>query len=508
MKNYLKYVFMATGMCLTTMSCFPADKVTVVHVNDLDQFQEKSGRGGVARLSSILKQSRAKGNTVLFTHGGDMLSPSLLSSIDGGQHMVSLMNDLNLSFLGLGNHEFDQGVDNLKARLNEAKFPVVISNLEDPQGLLSQSPNLHKHLIINVGAIKIGVIGVLEKSALVESNMQGLNLSDPLTTALAESKRLRKQGADLILLSAHMPANEVRKDFMPTNAFDVILGSDDHNLDVLHQVGGPVYIQSEENARYVTQIDIDMEKKESRGKLKFKWDPSIRVIDSKTIEQDPRIKSKLDELDGRLDKALSEKIAVLNDQISSQKQIIRSQEAAIGNIITDSLRLYTGADVALYNAGGIRGNRVYEKGETITRRTLLSELPFGNRLVVIEVTGQVLKQALEHAADMLITSQGHSGAFLQVSGLSVIYDLSKPQGQRATSLMINNQPIDLRKIYTVATASYVANGGDGYTMFRGSKHLIAKAEQRKDAEVVIDMIMKRPDILHDQQSSRIQIKKP
>ncbi len=84
---------------------------------------------------------------------------------------------------------------------------------------------------------------------------------------------------------------------------------------------------------------------------------------------------------------------------------MRGGEAAIGNLIADAMREAAEADVAITNGGGIRGDTVYAPGTELTRRDILAELPFGNRTVKLEVTGEILRQALEHGL-----SQAEEGA--------------------------------------------------------------------------------------------------
>ena len=104
-------------------SAFAAEKVTIIHFNDLDRMNEKDGRGGVARLASVIDQEREGGGNVLVTFGGDTISPSLMSGLDEGAHMIDLLNRLGLTAMVLGNHEFDFGPEVAKQRISEANFP-------------------------------------------------------------------------------------------------------------------------------------------------------------------------------------------------------------------------------------------------------------------------------------------------------------------------------------------------------------------------------------------------
>ena len=130
-------------------------------------------------------------------------------------------------------------------------------------------------------------------------------------------------------------------------------------------------------------------------------------------------------------------------------------------MVADALRHAVGADVALTNGGGIRGDKTYTSGSKLTRRDILSEMPFGNRTVVSSISGKTLLAALEHGL-----SQGDkpAGRFPQISGFKVIANRAAPGGQRIQSVEVNGQPLDETKTYKLATNDFLLKGGDGYTM--------------------------------------------
>ncbi|MEO0960109.1 MAG: bifunctional metallophosphatase/5'-nucleotidase, partial [Pseudomonadota bacterium] len=112
------------------------DRLTIVHVNDLDRMEGDGNAGGVARLATVIAEVRAEGGTVLATSAGDSISPSLLSSFDQGAHMIALLNMVGIDAMALGNHEFDFGPDVTRTRTAEADFTVLSSNALEPDGTL------------------------------------------------------------------------------------------------------------------------------------------------------------------------------------------------------------------------------------------------------------------------------------------------------------------------------------------------------------------------------------
>jgi len=126
--------------------------------------------------------------------------------------------------------------------------------------------------------------------------------------------------------------------------------------------------------------------------------------------------------------------------------------------------------VALINGGSIRADDVLPAGD-LTVRDVLSILPFGNDLAVIEVPGDVLLQALEHGVSL--TGPGaEPGRFAQVSGVRYSFDASKLPGARVSDVTVNGRPLDAKKTYTLVTTSFVAGGGDQYAMFKGRPNVL------------------------------------
>jgi 2',3'-cyclic-nucleotide 2'-phosphodiesterase (5'-nucleotidase family) len=171
--------------------------------------------------------------------------------------------------------------------------------------------------------------------------------------------------------------------------------------------------------------------------------------------------------------------------LDSRRNIVRTQESTMGDLIADAMRAGSGADVAITNGGGIRGDRVYAVGTVLTRRDILTELPFGDVTVLIEVTGQIILDALENGV-----SQVEHGAsrFPQVSGLKAVVDLNRPAGSRVISVTVGDKPLDLTQTYKLATNDFMLGGGDGYVALAAGKVLIGAKGGHLVANDVIQYI--------------------
>jgi 2',3'-cyclic-nucleotide 2'-phosphodiesterase (5'-nucleotidase family) len=148
---------------------------------------------------------------------------------------------------------------------------------------------------------------------------------------------------------------------------------------------------------------------------------------------------------------------------------VRTREAALGDVVADALRAHFSADAALINGGGLRGNREYPVGHAFTRRDLLTEMPFGNTVMLLEMTGAELLNVVEHG---LSEVEHASGRYPQVSGMAFSYDPNAPAGERVRDMTIGGAPIDPARRYRLATTDYLFNGGDGYSMLRQGRVLV------------------------------------
>jgi 2',3'-cyclic-nucleotide 2'-phosphodiesterase (5'-nucleotidase family) len=165
---------------------------------------------------------------------------------------------------------------------------------------------------------------------------------------------------------------------------------------------------------------------------------------------------------------MSEAIATTAVALDSRTATVRTREAAIGNLFADAMRDSMKADAAVLNGGGIRAGKSYDAGSRISQGDIMAELPFNNRVVVIEISGAELKRAMENGLALLPTP---SGRFPQVSGITVQFDLSREPRDRVVAMQVAGAPLDPSKTYRVAVLDFLARGGDDYTMFRDAKRI-------------------------------------
>jgi 2',3'-cyclic-nucleotide 2'-phosphodiesterase (5'-nucleotidase family) len=183
-----------------------------------------------------------------------------------------------------------------------------------------------------------------------------------------------------------------------------------------------------------------------------------------------------------LAKELDVAIGTTTTALDSRRATVRTGEAALGNLVADALKEAVKADIAITNGGGLRGNKEYSAGHAITRKDVLTELPFGNRTIELQVTGATILAALENGFSQI---EEAAGRFPQVSGLKVEYDPKKSRGSRVVSVEANGKALDINATYRLATNDFMANGGDGYVMFREARPLLTA----RDAKLMANDVM-------------------
>ncbi|WP_368905129.1 bifunctional UDP-sugar hydrolase/5'-nucleotidase [Taklimakanibacter lacteus] len=479
MRSLSKLVCAMALMCLASMTAF-AEQVTItfIQTNDIDKFEGSGERGGFARLNAVVSAERAKGGHVVYGHAGDMISPSLLSGLDKGEHTIMLTNLVPPDAFTPGNHEYDFGPDIFLKRMSEAKFPLIAANLRDAEG--KPVKDFTDTLMIERGPVKIGIVGLTSDESYHASSPGNLKIANALETGLAKARELRDQGADFVVALTHSGHAEDRAMY-DSRLFDLIMTGHDQDL-LINYDGRTAMMESYEQADFVTIADIAFDISEKDGKRTVKWRPSFRVIDTRDVTPDPETKARTDELAAMLAKELDVAIGTTTTALDSRRATVRTGEAAMGNLVADALREAVNADVAITNGGGLRGNKEYPAGHALTRKDVLTELPFGNRTMKLQVSGATLLAALENGFSEI---EDGGGRFPQVSGLKVEYDAGKPKGQRVVAVEANGKPLDVNAKYTLATNDFMANGGDGYVVFREAKPLLTV----RDAKLMANDLM-------------------
>lgn len=459
----------------------PKPDFTLLLVNDIYRMGERDGRGGFARLAAIVKEERARGVPMLFCHAGDTFSPSLMSGFDKGAHIVELLNAIGPDVFVPGNHEFDFGVDTFMERLGEARFPFYGANMRRADG--SPIPGMRDTSLHRLGPVTVGVVGLALLETPTKSRSGDLRFHPEPEVLRREAAALRKAGADLVIAVAHTD-RQTDTEIMGSHMVEVLLTGHDHDLALAYD-GKTVMVESAEEGNFVTAIDFRVKITGEGAERSVVWAPSFRIHDSALVEPDPAVGAIVERLERELAKELDVPLARTEVALDSRTVVVRAEEAAIGNLIADALRASTGADIAITNGGAIRANKRYPAGTTITRRDVLSELPFGNTTVLVELTGAQIKRVLENGVAQIGVP---SGRFPQVSGLRVTVNRSAPAGERVSAVTQDGAPLAPDQTYKVGANNFMLAGGDGYGLLAEGNVLLGATDGKLVANEVMAFI--------------------
>ena len=395
--------------------------------------------------------------------------------------MIDLFNQVGLDAMVLGNHEFDFTPAVTVARIAEAEFPILASNAVEPDGTLIDG--VAEHLLLEVGPYEVGLFGLTTAMTPMISSSDPVTFRPVTEVAAEQAVKLRDAGADLVVALAHTGHDEDAA-LMRQGVVDLLLSGHDHDVKV--DIGdGAAFVESGTQAEFVTIVEIAMDTAEGRSGPRFVWEPSVQVVNTVSVVPDPEIQAAVDAYLGGLEQALDVEIGSTAVELDSRRSVVRSGESAIANLVADAMRAATDADVALTNGGGIRADRVYPSGTILLRRDIQSELPFGNKTILLEVTGADLHAALENGVSGI---EAGAGRFPHVSGMAFRFDASKPPGSRVDGVTVGGEPLDLSRTYRLATNDFLGRGGDGYDMLAGAPRLIDAAAGKLMAAQVIDAI--------------------
>ena len=466
----------------------PLTRITLLQLNDVYQTAalDKGANAGLARVATLRKKILAESPNTLFLLAGDTISPSVASTIFKGKQMIAVWNALGLDYACLGNHEFDFGPEVFVERMKESKFGWLGSNVIDRR---TNRPfnGMPRYVIRKVGGIKVGLFGLLTTDTATSSKPgEGIRFVDPVLTARVLARQMRARGAKIIIAVTHLTMSEDKR-LAATGVADVIIGGHEHEL--LQSLAGrtPIFKWGQD-ARTLGRIDLNVDAR--TGKL-VNMDWAGIPVGAPTPD-DPAVAAVVKEYEDQVSAALDKPIGRTAVELDATTLACRTKETNLGNFIADAFKQATGADVALLNGGSVRANKLYPAGE-LTKRDTLTLLPFENPVVKLQITGTVLRAALENGVSQVV-EESESGRFPHVAGMQFEFDGRKPVGSRVVNVTVNGQPLDNQKNYTLACALFVANGGDGYAMLKGAKMLIDPQSAQIDSTVLENAIRSANEI--------------
>lgn len=507
-------------------------QITILSTTDLhgnifpiDYYTNKPDARGLAKIASIIRQARKENPDLLLLDSGDTIQGSPLEYVHNKVNnnppdpMMLAMNALKFDAMTVGNHEYNFGLKVLEKARSEAKFPWLSANTYKKG---TDENHFTPYLIKEVSGVRVGILGLTTPGIPNWDNVEnyeGLEFREPVAEARKWVAVLRdKERADLVVIAMHMglgedlKTGETNPGQVPNENAALSIAREVAGIDVIlmghtHREVPDLYVNAPDGkgvlltqgnywGRHIARVDLFLEKEANRSRASS-WRIVARSartipVDDKTPIDDEiaKIGQPYDaETQGWLDRTIGESDAELTADDA------RFRDTAIIDLV-QRVQMEAGkADVSL--AAVFNSQARINKG-TVTVRDIAGLYIYDNTLVVIEVTGQQLKEALEHSARYfrpyepnksfaeLVDPKIPNYNFDIAEGVTYNLDVSKPLGQRILNLRFRGEPLSPTKKLRLATNNYRVNGGGGYTMLKNAPVVQRSSEEIR--ELIVEWV--------------------
>lgn len=453
----MKKIFLILGILIFGNFAF-AGEVVILHTSDTHgrispiEYKGRKNVAGISRRSSYIEQIRTENKNVLLLDSGDVFQGSLYYRHDYGKLNAKLLRYLKYDAIALGNHEFDNGVKVLRRNVKTSKTQFLSANVHFNDRYLKKA--VKPYITKEFDGEKYLIIGVTTSDLA--------NLSDTsyakVTDATEEIKKIIKTVKyDHLIILSHCGLDEDRKIAKEVPEIDLIVGGHNHFFfETPTYVGKTPIVQDGEFGIRVGVLNFDK-------KLKHYVHTNI-TPDFKTNNQIDKI---IAQTDKRIAHSTKKVIAKTNVTLLGDQYIIEHNQTNLGKLVLLSMtKAFPNYDVVMTNSGSIRVNRNIKN--QITYGDVLEILPFENKVVLVELQGKYLKEALQKG-------QTTTRRYLQYH--------------------LNIDKIDDDKVYKVITNEYIASGKDGYAPFLHGN--IAKVSAKSQIKLFCDLLQNLKTITND-----------
>jgi 5'-nucleotidase len=478
--------------------------------------------GGIDVLKGALDTFRKDDPDLLFVAAGDLVGASpAASSMFADEPSIEALNRMGLVASSLGNHEFDQGPKELLRQqhggcdsprpakacrfspdFKGAGFTYLASNVVDAQTGKNLVPGWR---IVDVKGVKVGLIGAVLHdlaSVTIASSIRGLAINDEAASINAVLPAMRAQGAQVFVVliheggfadqpydkadcdTLHGPIVAITKKLDP--AIRLVISGHSHT-GYLCKVDGKVVTQADAYGHLLSRIKLTLD-----PATKAVQDIQVRnvVMAPDAFTPDAGLSTYLADVRAKSRAELAKPVARVQGALSRKEN--PSGESVLGGVIADAAVAATrdqGAQIGFMNPGGIRKDLETGDGGVVTFGQAQAVLPFGNTLVVMDLTGAQLRRVLEQQWDRPAAS---SPSILAVSSnLTYDWDSTQPVGRRTANVKIDGKALDDGKVYRVVANNFLAEGGDNIPMFaKGTRRVETGL---RDLDALIAYLQKHPE---------------
>jgi 2',3'-cyclic-nucleotide 2'-phosphodiesterase/3'-nucleotidase len=498
--------------------------VTIISTTDLhgnilpvDYYTNKPDARGLAKAATIIRAARKENPAgTLLVDSGDTIQGTPLEYVHNKMNnapvdpMMLSMNALAYDAMAVGNHEYNFGLRVLEKARREARFPWLSANTYK-RG--TNETAFQPYIVKELNGVRVGVLGLTTggiPSWENKENYAGLEFRAPTAEARKWVEVLRtKERCDAVVVAMHMGLeedlrtgevspgqapheNEAVEIAEQVKGIDLILMGHTHREISDLTINGVLLTQANAWGRHVARADLYLERDASgRWRVAAKQARTVPVTDR--TEVDAEVAKIAEPYDRETQSWLARVIGDSSAELSAREASFR--DTAILDLI-QRVQMETGkADVSM--VANFNPQARLPRG-AVTVRDIAGLYIYENTLVVLEVTGQQLKDALEHSAEYflpyapgktaaeLVNAQIPGYNFDIAEGVSYDLDITKPVGQRIQNLRFRGQPLNPAQRLRLATNNYRVNGGGGYAMYKGAPEVFRSSEEIR--ELIIDWV--------------------
>jgi 5'-nucleotidase len=484
----------AATFALSAGVAFADYQLNILHINDLHSRIEAINKsdatcspkeaaanecfGGIARVKSAIDAYRAANPNanLLVLDAGDQFQGSLYYSTFKSAPVAEFMNGIGFDAMAIGNHEFDDGPEELNKFIAALKFPIISGNTIAKSGSLLDG-KYKGYVIKEMGGQKVGIVSVLATDT-GETSSPGpdITFEDEITYLKKAVQDLQAQGVNKIIALTHVGYNKDKEIAAAVDGIDVVVGGHSHTYlsSTDPKAAGPYPTLVKNPAGVETPVVTAYAYSKYLGELTVTFDDNgvvksaagaPKLLDA-SVAPDEAYAAKVKELGAPLEELKQKVVGASEGEIVGDRKVCRAVECSMGNLVADASLARVkdqGITIAIVNGGGLRAS--IDQGD-VTMGEVLTVLPFQNTIATFQIKGEDLKAALENGVSQI---EDGAGRFVQVAGMTYAFDRSKPVGSRVSDVMVKEGDafvaLDPAKTYGVVTNNYVRGGGDGFKMF-------------------------------------------
>ncbi|MCE1247607.1 MAG: bifunctional metallophosphatase/5'-nucleotidase [Firmicutes bacterium] len=434
-----------------------AGKMTILHTNDMHGHAEamvKKGEdesaetGGLANLAGLIKQEKAKNrNATLVLDAGDISSGTPLSDHFKAIPMLESMNEIGYDAMTVGNHEFDRGRQSLETLVDKADFPILGANIHAAN--TGKKLNTKPYVIKDVNGIKVGILGLTTPDAatfMPKEDRATVKISDPIKTAKAEIRNMKKDGAEFVVVLSHLGFNEDRRLAKAVDGINVIVGGHSHTeLRSYKKENNTYIVQAGSDGNFLGKLDMVLIRDKHGVEINNLKASLIRVKNAGE-RQSAGVLSIINKYKDKLGPIMAKVIGKAETPLPHYDYHTITEHSPTADFVTDAVRRQTGADVSVFAYSTIRAG--LPEGE-IKTEDIYKMIPWTDPLNTVTIKGKDIKEAME---------RGFRNEILELcqSGLKISVDKTRPPGDRITDISeASGKPIDPEKNYTMVTRAFL-----------------------------------------------------